>query len=598
MEVQELIDKSKHESLPKQTSEAFSSSVSNPEQDIQGISLIPCQSASKEPSVPNHVDEQSLLKEIKQLKKTVAVQGRVIKQLRKKKYIPKLQKENLIRSELTKYFTESQTKHLMTGKRVHWGEEDIIKGLILYATSKKAYRLIKRQKLIPLPSISSLKKWVTNFDCNPGVLYQVIAVLKRDIGQSANSKTRIATLSFDEMEIKKKFEYFQKNDQVLPPSKKVQVVMLRGLCANWKQPVFYNFDCPMTPEILLDIILKVEEAGIQIVAITCDGGATNQGLLKSLGVSTDRTHFLNPFDSSRKVYAFYDVPHLLKLIRNHIIDEGIFIDGKGTKLCREDFMEILAHDRGEFKIHHKLTPLHITCSGIQRQRVRLAAELLSHRSACAILSLNHSKEAQANTVELVNNWFDVLNSRTKFSKTKLACAYGVHLEEQSAILREMLSAVRNWKCDSNRKIAPFQRGILISTQSLINLFQELKEKHDIEFVMTSHLNQDCLENLFSQIRALGGPYSHPTSAEFINRLRTLLIGKSADLVVQTAAVQMTNENSPATSESLGYKSTSSGNSVSLIDFKLINDDYHDLSVPNGFASQKIISKVQPLPLEV
>ena len=53
--------------------------------------------------------------------------------------------------------------------------------------------------------------------------------------------------------------------------------------------------------------------------------------------------------------------------------------------------------------------------------------------------------------------------------------------------------------------------------------------------MTSRCNQDVLENLFSVIRGMGGTYSMPTPAEFFNRMRILLMGGSAKLLVSARA---------------------------------------------------------------
>ncbi|CAL1261083.1 unnamed protein product [Larinioides sclopetarius] len=44
----------------------------------------------------------------------------------------------------------------------------------------------------------------------------------------------------------------------------------------------------------------------------------------------------------------------------------------------------------------------------------------------------------------------------------------------------------------------------------------------------SRLNQDCLENFFSQIRGVGHFYDHPLPSEVKHRIRLLLLGKNVD----------------------------------------------------------------------
>ncbi len=483
----------------------------------------------------------------------------------KKVLTSKKHSNNIISEELTKYFSPSQTKSIITSKRVQWSEEDIVKGLMLRSLSKKSYQHIRKKKIFPVPSISTLRKWVTRFDCSPGILDNVLVMLKKQISCDANEKLKLGVFCFDEMDFKKKFEYHQKTDRIFGPSKKVQVGMVRGLCGNWKQPVYFDFDSPMRENLLLEIIRKIEKNGIEVWAMTCDSGPSNQALLKQLGITIDKTSFSNPADSSREIFVFQDVPHLLKLIRNHILDEGIFVDGSTAKICRADFQEILDANKTEFNILHKLKDIHIHCNGSQRQRVRMAAQVLSHTTATALKMLNPEKKNQSKFINLINDWFDVLNSRTKFNTNKLSCGFGVHFNEQSEIIRNMIHSAETFKCDSNRKVFPFQKGIIVSSKSLLSLFNELKEKRGVEFLLTSHLNQDCLENFFSRVRAMGGTYSHPTTVECINRIRNLIIGRSSDLVVQTASVEMEQ------------------------------DECQNLTAESGFLSQKLTETIDQYP---
>lgn len=89
--------------------------------------------------------------------------------------------------------------------------------------------------------------------------------------------------------------------------------------------------------------------------------------------------------------------------------------------------------------------------------------------------------------------------------------------------------------------SPFQRGLVISSKSLLGLYDVLKQRYNIDYIMTAHLNQDCIENLFSRIRAVGGSYSHPTSVEFIHRLKKLIVGRSSELVIKTTSVQIEDD---------------------------------------------------------
>lgn len=93
-----------------------------------------------------------------------------------------------------------------------------------------------------------------------------------------------------------------------------------GLFAKWKQPVFYDYDVPMKQELLLKIIQELYDVGYNVIAIVNDMGATNMGLWRDLHISIDNVSFPHPA-TTNNVYVFADVPHLLKLARNHFIDQ-------------------------------------------------------------------------------------------------------------------------------------------------------------------------------------------------------------------------------------------------------------------------------------
>jgi len=69
-------------------------------------------------------------------------------------------------------------------------------------------------------------------------------------------------------------------------------------------------------------------------------------------------------------------------------------------------------------------------------------------------------------------------------------------------------------------LLPFQIGIIYNCRALISLYLDLKDRFPEEeiLILTYNLSQDCLEILFSILRALGGTYTCPTAVEFTYRI--------------------------------------------------------------------------------
>ena len=94
--------------------------------------------------------------------------------------------------------------------------------------------------------------------------------------------------------------------------------------------------------------------------------------------------------------------------------------------------------------------------------------------------------------------------------------------------------------NGNLSRKPFQAGIIVGIKSVKALYRELMDE-GADFFLTSRVNQDCIENLFSCVRAMGGSNSHPSPVETINRIRKALVCKNLDFVLDTANTQQTDQ---------------------------------------------------------
>jgi len=111
------------------------------------------------------------------------------------------------------------------------------------------------------------------------------------------------------------------------------------------------------------------------------------------------------------------------------------------------------------------------------------------------------------------------------------------LQEQTEALEAMNELMRELKyCNKpNQSIMkPFQKGILISNRSLVELLSDVK-KEGKTYLLAYRTQQDCIENLFSQVRACYGFKSHPSPLECLSRLKTITLIKSPDQFLSKSA---------------------------------------------------------------
>ena len=101
-----------------------------------------------------------------------------------------------------------------------------------------------------------------------------------------------------------------------------------------------------------------------------------------------------------KIYVFADTPHMVKLARNQLFDQSFHLNPQdppaSRKTASKEPLELLLQiDQLNELSPHCLTEKHLSCKGCERQRVFLATQVLSNKTARALrkaseLNLIHS----------------------------------------------------------------------------------------------------------------------------------------------------------------------------------------------------------------
>jgi len=74
---------------------------------------------------------------------------------------------------------------------------------------------------------------------------------------------------------------------------------------------------------------------------------------------------------------------------------------------------------------------------------------------------------------LVNDWFDLLNSINLYGNN--TTAYGENIKKQNETLNKMDNFIKEMRVHGKRSLMQFLKGILLTNQSLRNLYQDMKE---------------------------------------------------------------------------------------------------------------------------
>ena len=301
------------------------------------------------------------------------------------------------------------------------------------------------------------------------------------------------------------------------------VFMIRGLAANWKQPLNYvmtSHGCKadVVRFLLFDCIDKLSSVGLNVVAIISDQGANFQQLTRLLGVTTVKPYF--EYHEKRYFYLF-DPPHLLKSVRNNLQKYNFVFDGTKTASW-SDIAEFYRIDEQQrFRLAPKLTKKHIELPAFSKMKVKFATQVISRTVAAGLET--HAKLkglGGSNTAEFLvvfDELFDAMNSSQRTCVKQYNCALtadGEHIQlfKQRVQWLKGLS-VKDQTGKDVTSIIKCINGWCLTLSAVVEMWPMLQQC-GFEFLFTRRLNQDPLENFFAAILARGGNSDNPTPLMF------------------------------------------------------------------------------------
>lgn len=167
--------------------------------------------------------------------------------------------------------------------------------------------------------------------------------------------------------------------------------------------------------------------------------------------------------------------------------------------------------------------------------VRLAAQVLSNSVGDALLYLKNEDvefkgcEATAQFCHMINNAFDIMNSRKLYSDKPYNNAISSKTFSQyKTFTNQFTDYIETLELEDDVKIVESKiktgfKGIIMGLHSALDLFELLVSKNHLTFLLTYKLSQDHLETLFSAIRSRGGYNDNPTCRQFQAAYKRLIV---------------------------------------------------------------------------
>lgn len=244
-------------------------------------------------------------------------------------------------------------------------------------------------------------------------------------------------------------------------------------------------------------------------------GAANQAMWRTFDInvsrhSTIQNKCMHPFRNERYLYFFHDVCHGIKNFKEGMLNHKTVTIPENfvrkynlpsNKANTQHFYELLNKQKDvHLLLAPKLKDDYLDRSKhFQKMRVPSANNVLSHEVSTALqfLSLECSKAEYKTTAWLTGymaRWFKIVTSRN--ISIAISKKNEKQFNETMDFLNEFIKFMRCINFGNKIVWKPFQKGIILSTMSIIELSTYLIEKRNFSFILTSRFTQDCIENLF------------------------------------------------------------------------------------------------------
>lgn len=459
---------------------------------------------------------------------------------------------------LQSMFTEDQIRALEIkkygGKRVQeWSSKTIKKALkTKFTCGRNGYEELLNGQNLPLPCLRTLRKKLEALNFEPGILEEIFTLLAEKIKTFPDESAKDCGLYLDEMAITAgRFHDPQTNFQcgscTLPESTEeanhALALVIAGLSCRWKQIIGYHFTGPSTPgnvvwEELLKIIQKSESIGLSVNFITADMGPVNMGFWKLHGITAGRhsqtkNSIQHPFDPNRRLWFFADPLHILKNILTglennrvvYISDDDLKLFGLKSNVINFDHViEILNLQKDdEYKLTPKAKSSDVDVKNtFKKMRVDRACHIISNPVSSAVeftaISENRPElETTAWFLKIVSQWFKLVTARKSFDA--LGKLNPEVYENNIAFLRMVEKTFATIKVGKG-DFKPWQKGLIITTNSVIELSEYLLEQRGYKYVLTGFFSTDLVENLFSVMRSKN---EIPNALQFKNNLKLVSV---------------------------------------------------------------------------
>ena len=276
-----------------------------------------------------------------------------------------------------------------------------------------------------------------------------------------------------------------------------------------------------------EVIESLHKCGFYVRAVVCDNHSTNVAafnvLLKKYGSKASPDTIKHP-SRAGKIYLFYDSVHLLKNVRNNLLNSRRFnfpafrfhdfyddIDVPEGKITWKLLHDVYDRDQlldGYLRKAPKLSykSLH---PGDNKQSVPLALNVFDRTTAIGVTEYFPESKDASEFLKLINIWWMISNSKQQYNTNYRLGNAAVPGDNKPKFLREFADWIEKWQQIESAKSKPFSltpqtsHALVTTLRCTASLIEDLLQE-GYSYVLTARFQTDPLERRFSRYRQMSG----------------------------------------------------------------------------------------------
>lgn len=490
-------------------------------------------------------------------------------------------------------------------KRPTWSETTVRQCIILRNLSTKSYEYIRQEQLLKLPCRNTLQNYVGNPAGEVGFSSLVYSRLRTEVENLKTTQSRVCSLVVDEMHIRQRLEYHKQRDAFVGDvdmsaelghlvsnydnslANALLCFLLCGLSVGFKIPVgdFFTKGCSgdQLATVILHIIRKVEELGLQVVRLVSDNHKVNVSAMDILCNGAGSYCMPHPVDTQRKLFLAFDQSHIIKNVRSQFLAREL---GGNKEISSSHIKKLYKMQAGStVKPVRFLTRKHIYPTNIEKMNVRSAVQIFSPPVTAALSFMKDqaghtcdvdfaSVEPTVEFMKTMHRWFllmDVSNCKQHIhlnhpDTKQFSSPCDERLDWLEIVFIEYLLELKKNSLPQNFLTKETYHALVLTTHSNVECIRYLLREKEFGFVLTRKFSSDPLEALFGFLRRTAGCNDALDMRATLNGLEKML---------KTGLIASSNQSNVASSSSYqaGTLVTVSSNSAkATTSFPLIAED--------------------------